>query len=171
MTDPGVGTTMRLNRLRTAGMSLLAIGALAFGACSDDDGGGTETSTPDTQPGAGTTVPGVPTEPGPNQPAETPDFPPKIDEAARFAEEAIRADFAERAWMAAVVEVVAEDTAMVMIMDTSMADLDDEALLEACTALAAEAFADTGLDPVVIEARLEDLEGNELRSADGPQCV
>lgn len=171
MSDPGIAKTMKPGRLRTAGMSLLALGALAFGACGDDDGDATETSTPDTQPGASTTVPGDPTQPGPNQPGETPNFPPKIDEAARFAEEEIRAEFADRPWIAAVVEVIAEDTDMVMVMDTDAAELDDEALLEACTALAGEAFADTGLDPVVIEARLEDLEGNELRSTDSSQCV
>lgn len=107
---------------------------------------------------------------GPNQRPATQDFPPKIEEAARFAEEEIRAEFAERDWIDALVEVKADDAAMVMVMDQSAAELDEESLDEACTALAGEAYSDEGFEPVVVEARVEDLDGNVLKATDGPQC-
>lgn len=153
--------------LQVVTVGTIALGAVALGGCRDSDDGFNPNGL-----GVDATVTGVAAtlQSGENQRPETPDFPPKIDEAARFAEEHIRADFADRDWIDALVEIKADDAAMVMVMDRNRADLSEEDLDEACTALGGEAYSDEGFEPVVVEARVEDLDGNVLKVTDGPQC-
>lgn len=161
---------MKHRALRAALAGLLAIGALGFGACSDDDNdepeqrqdGRLEADASGTVPSTTATVAETPSiEPNPNDDNLTP-----TGNTIELINADIRQEFEGEQWFAEMQQLDMSGDTLVVVMAEGASE---DAVLQACTAVAGRAYSNQF--PVQVQQiRVDNASGDTLATATGPQC-